>query len=150
MNDTIAIIIAIVLVLLALAFFIYGIFNPSWAARLWYNVRTFPSRMASRMWSGKEFLDYNTYKAKISSIWDEIGDKIWDKIGLDEDILDVDLNIGEKDEVDEGKNVDFDVDKSENNDERQDNDSDEKQVIKSFPKSINFVGVPKLKERNEQ
>ena len=55
-------------ILLCLAFFIYGIFSPSWASRLWYNVRTFPKRVTSWV-SDKTFLDYDSYKLNISSVW---------------------------------------------------------------------------------
>ena len=55
-------------ILLCLAFFIYGLFNPSGASRLWYNIRTFPQRITSWISSNKEFLDYDTYKLDISSI----------------------------------------------------------------------------------
>jgi len=52
-------------ILLALAFFIYGIFSPSWASRLWYNVRTFPQRITSWISDKKTFLDYDSYKLNI-------------------------------------------------------------------------------------
>ena len=61
-----------ILILLVLAFFIYGIFNPSWASRLWYNVRTFPQRVTSWISDKKEFLDYDSYKLKISDVWAKI------------------------------------------------------------------------------
>lgn len=137
--------------MLALAFFIYGIFNPSWAARLWYNVRTFPQRMAVWMWSGKEFLDYNTYKSKISSIWeniwDTISDSIWGKINL-EDNPEVDL--GFDDELD-GDVKSYD-DNSEENEELGLNEPEYnsgKQIIKAFPKSIKFIEIPQLKDNNK-
>lgn len=57
-----------IIILLVLAFFIYGLFNPSWASRLWYNVRTFPSRVTSWI-SDKTFLDYDSYRLDISSVW---------------------------------------------------------------------------------
>lgn len=57
-----------IIILFALAFLIYGIFSPSWAAKLRYNVRTFPYRISSRV-SGQTFLDYDSYK--ISSLDDE-------------------------------------------------------------------------------
>lgn len=147
-----------ILILLALAFFIYGIFNPSWAARLWYNVRTFPSRMASRMWSGKEYLDYNTYKSKISSIWDDISDSIWDKI---DDIWDkIDLSIEDEDIEDfdlEDVGIDVDYDDEEDDfDEEYLSENDEKStkntgknVIKAFPKAIRFVEIPEMKQEAE-
>ncbi|MDR0860731.1 MAG: hypothetical protein LBO09_07335 [Candidatus Peribacteria bacterium] len=36
-----------IIILLGLAFFIYGLFSPSGASRLRYGVKTFPQRMAS-------------------------------------------------------------------------------------------------------
>ncbi|MDR3169907.1 MAG: hypothetical protein LBU27_09570 [Candidatus Peribacteria bacterium] len=36
-----------IIVLLGLAFFIYGLFSPSGAARLWYGVKTFPQQVAA-------------------------------------------------------------------------------------------------------
>lgn len=142
--------------MLSLAFFIYGIFNPSWAARLWYNVRTFPSRMASRMWSGKEFLDYNTYKSKISSIWDDISDSIsdkiddiWDEIDLDfddESIEDFDLEEDENDvEYDENDN-EFDEDMEYDYEDVEDaKENKGKNVIKTFPRAIKFVEIPEIR-----
>ena len=139
--------------MLALAFFIYGIFNPSWAARLWYNVRTFPSRMASRMWSGKEFLDYNTYKSKISSVWDDISytiDNVWDKNGLNIDDLGIDDSKIEEDEVDYSEDdsdngsvedVEYDYEKVEEN--------KGKNVIKAFPRAVKFVEIPEIKQDGE-
>lgn len=137
--------------MLALAFFIYGIFNPSWAARLWYNVRTFPQRMAGWMWSGKEFLDYNTYKSKISSIWeniwDTISDSIWDKINLGDDS---EFDLGFDDEL-EGNVKSYD----DNLEEKELAEMDEpdyksgKQAIKAFPKSIKFIEIPQLKNDNK-
>lgn len=62
-------------ILLVLAFFIYGIFSPSWASRLWYNVRTFPQRITSWV-SNQTFLDYDSYKRDISSVWAKIDDAI--------------------------------------------------------------------------
>ena len=137
-----------ILILLALAFFIYGIFSPSWAARLWYNVRTFPQRVSSWISSGSEFLDYNTYKLKISSIWDEIWDKIWEKVSLGDDEIDLDLT----------DNIDINVESSEkeeeymnkNIEEDEDSQLEERQTIKAFPKSVNFVDLPALKEKYNQ
>ena len=59
-------------ILLVLAFFIYGIFNPSGASRLWYNVRTFPQRVTSWISDKKEFLDYDSYKLNLSDVWAKI------------------------------------------------------------------------------
>lgn len=115
--------------------------------------------MASRMWSGKEFLDYNTYKSKISSVWDDISDSIsdkidnfWDKFDLelsDENIDDFDL---EKDEND----VEYDYDdRGESEDlEYYENVEDVKEnrgknVIKSFPRAIKFVEIPEIKQEKK-
>ena len=57
---------------MVLAFFIYGIFNPSGASRLWYNVRTFPQRVTSWISDKKEFLDYDNYKLNLSDVWAKI------------------------------------------------------------------------------
>ena len=139
-----------ILILLALAFLIYGIFNPSWAARLWYNVRTFPQRVTSRISSGSEFLDYNTYKSKISSIWDEIWDKIWDKIGLGEGEIDLDLDDEIDIEIDENK-VDNEENIVDENIEKESNSKlDDKQTIKAFPKSVRLIEIPKLEWKGTQ
>ena len=96
--------------MLALAFFIYWIFSPSGAARLWYNVRTFPQRMAGWMWSTKEFLDYDSYKSKISSVWDSIWDKVEslgdgiEKLG-DKIDIDIKTNVDKDDKVEEKNEV---------------------------------------------
>ena len=55
-----------------MAFFIYGIFNPSGVSRLWYNVRTFPQRVTSWISDKKEFLDYDSYKLNLSDVWAKI------------------------------------------------------------------------------
>lgn len=63
-----------IILILWLAFFIYGLFNPSWASRLWYNVRTLPDRVVSRF-SNQTFVDYDSYKwlkDEASSVWDKI------------------------------------------------------------------------------
>lgn len=144
-----------ILILLALAFFIYWIFNPSWAAKLWYNVRTFPSRMASRMWSGKEFLDYDSYKSKISSVWDSISDTIgdiWDKIDsvwdkIDSDIDDEDFDYFDLDEVDyDDDDYDEKTDYDFEDEEKESTKNTGKNVIKAFPRAIKFVEVPELKQ----
>lgn len=102
--------------------------------------------MAWWMWSTKEYLDYNAYKSKISSIWDNIwdsiSDSIWDKInlgwnteieGLDfENELDMDVNSYDD------KN-DIEVTETENN-----NDNSKTQSIKAFPKSVKFIDIPQL------
>ena len=57
-----------ILILLVLAFLIYGIFNPSWASRLWYNVRTFPQRVTSWISDKTTFKDYDSYKLDLSDV----------------------------------------------------------------------------------
>ena len=143
------------MILLALAFFIYGIFSPSWAAKLWYNVRTFPQRITSWISSGSEFLDYDSYKSKISSIWDTIWDAIWDKINPENDDYEIwDSDFDDWFEV----NIDFESDKKKNKEKQQDvekteyeNDSktSDKNTIKSFPKAVKFVELPELKQEAE-
>ena len=100
------------------------------------------------MSAGSEFLDYDNYKSKISSIWD----KIWDK---------VDWVIDGVEEVDFG-DVSIDENNSENkgvveenvvseNEENDISDSKEKQTIKKFPKSLQVVKFPSLdKKENER
>jgi len=48
-----------IVMLLVIAFFIYGLFSPSGAARLWYNVKSFPQRVAFWM-GGTEFVSYDS------------------------------------------------------------------------------------------
>lgn len=72
-----------ILLLLLIAFWIYWGFSPSWAARLWYNIRTFPARINGWVFN-QDFLNYDKYKENIkdktddtlSSIWDFIDDSI--------------------------------------------------------------------------
>lgn len=103
------------------------------------------------MWSTKEFLDYNTYKSKISSIWDEIWDSIsdtignaWDKIDLGGDSEIVDFNDGSDTGV---ESYDYDNEKDVEKFEKSDNSKN--QTIKSFPKYVRFVEIPQLKEENK-
>ena len=122
---------------MALAFFIYWLFSPSWAARLWYNVRTFPQRVTSRF-SSQTFLDYDSYKLDVPSI----GEKIWDKIDLsggdneDSDWDKVDTHTNETSEVDNND--------SERNENSENEKNEEEQVIKSFPRTIDFIKLPSL------
>ncbi len=98
--------------------------------------------MAWWMWSTKEYLDYNTYKSKISSIWDTIWDEIWDKIDLDVDYqvddLDDELDVDEKlyDNNEKGVEIDNKEDSS-------------KRTIKAFPKSVKFIDIPRLNGWNK-
>ena len=128
-------------ILLVIAFFIYGLFSPSWASKLWYNVRTFPNRVVSRF-SNKSFTDYNAYKLNISWIWSE------DKLNLEDENVDSDLDSDLDSEFDiwisnddldidddytyreDGKyNTDVEIVESNQNIEKTNSD---KNVIKSF------------------
>lgn len=94
------------------------------------------------MWSTKEYLDYNTYKSKISSIWDTIWDEIWDKVDLD-----VDYQVDESnDELDIDENL---YDNNERDVEIDNNEDSSKRTIKAFPKSVKFVDIPRLYEWNK-
>ena len=101
------------------------------------------------MSSDLEFLDYDKYKIDISSI----GDKIWDKIGLGDG--EIDLNLRDKNNVETGEKLgeesEIYKEESTGKDER-DGDSKlvGKQTIKSFPKSMKFFEFPELKENNKQ
>ncbi len=108
--------------------------------------------MAGWMWSGKEFLDYDNYKSKISAIWDNIwdtiSDSIWDKINLDENSEvdlgfddDVDSDITSYDDNWNEKEI-VEIDDASNNSEGQ--------TIKSFPKSLKFVEIPQLNQKNKK
>ena len=116
---------------------------------MWYNVRTFPERVAWWMWSGSEFLDYDAYKSNISSIWDEI----WDKIDLDdeEDKNDLELDDIELDE----SNVDVEKDDKDimetdvkENEEDMASQNRDKRAIKAFPRSVKFVEFSQMTEKN--
>lgn len=99
-------------ILLIIAFFIYGLFSPAWASKLWYNVRTFPDRLVS-WFSNKSFVDYDSYKLNISKIWSK--DKSdWEDIELDSN-LDVDINsdIDLNPDIDTDMNLDLDNDYTE-------------------------------------
>jgi len=102
--------------------------------------------MAGWMWSTKEFLDYDSYKSKISSIWDSIWDKVEslgdgienleEKIDINVDIEDnSDMNskVEEKNEVKDTEIVDTKEEKSDKN----------WKTIRSFAKntSLDFVDV---------
>lgn len=108
--------------------------------------------MASWMGSGKEFLDYDSYKLNISSIGDKIWDEIWDKIDLndDEDVSDLELyndreNVEVEDRIiDDTEEMDGNV--SEDEDENISENMD-KRAIKAFPRSIKFVDFPQLADK---
>ena len=110
--------------------------------------------MAGWMWSTKEFLDYDSYKSKISSIWDSIGDKVeslGDGIENLGDKIDIDVTPSENEKEIEIKNEKNDEKDVEKNTEKEDSSklSDE-QTIKSFPKSVKFVEVPEVKEKSKE
>lgn len=130
-----------------MAFFIYGIFSPSWAARLRYNVRTFPSRVTSWI-SNQSFLDYDSYKLSMPSIWDKIELNIGDENSEDSEILDID----EKTEIDvnsEQENLDIKEEDINSKDKELETDVDEADKIKAFPKSINFIELPGIKGKSK-
>ena len=99
--------------------------------------------MASWMWSSEKYLDYDNYKLDISSI----GDDIWDKI----DLLNGD---DENEDLDSEEKADISIDKTEIDEE----DNNEKiakgssslkwQTIKSFPRSVKFVKFPELQKKD--
>ena len=100
------------------------------------------------MSSGSQFLDYDTYKSNISSIWDEI----WDKIELDDEdennleLDDVDLDESKVDvEKDEEDTVETNVTENEGDIISQ---SGDRRAIKAFPRSIKFVEFSQVAEKN--
>lgn len=124
-------------ILLVLAFFIYWIFSPSWAGKLWYNVRTFPQRIASRI-SNQTFMDYENYKSSLS---EELNNIIPESTKEEND-----ENSGE-----EAKNTDDEVKLEEGGDtkndeldikESDDDNLSDKHTIKSFP---TFTKLPDIK-----
>ena len=126
------------MILLALAFFIYWIFNPSWAARLWYNVRTFPQRVSSWISSGKEFLDYDSYKLNIPSVSDiDLNiDSDWDFLDYDMDVVDDFDEDEEKSKVEDNEFVDAEKWKSDKS----------WKTIRSFANntSLSFINIESL------
>ena len=56
-----------IVMLLVIAFFIYGLFSPSGAARLWYNVKSFPQRVAFWM-GGTEFVSYDSWDVASTAV----------------------------------------------------------------------------------
>ena len=103
--------------------------------------------MAGWMWSTKEFLDYDNYKSKISSIWDSIWDKVesigdgienlGDKIDIDVDIED---NLDKNDKIEKESDVkDIEINEIEKSDK-------DWKVIRSFAKNISlkFIDVKSL------
>ena len=130
-----------ILILLCIAFFIYWIFSPSWASRLWYNIRTFPQRVTS-WFSNQSFLDYDTYKIDTPSIWDSIDVDFIDEEDENYDIDDEDNEFKQKKsdksekEIKEEKNVE--------SEKKSNSKSESKGTIKSFPRTIKFVKMPEL------
>lgn len=111
------------------------------------------------MWSGKEFLDYNTYKTKISSVWDDISDEISDKIGDIWGKIDLEFDdetIGDFDLEEDENDVEYDVENDEDDygdsedieyyeDDKNVKENKGKNVIKPFPRVIKFVEIPEIK-----
>ena len=81
-----------IVILLWLAFFIYWLFSPSGASRLWYNVRTFPQRVISWISSTKDFIDYDSYKLDISSVWAKDDEDLNNEVNSVDDVQDVKEN----------------------------------------------------------
>ena len=99
------------------------------------------------MSSSSQFLDYGTYKSNISSIWDEI----WDKI----DLGDEDENKLELDDVDLDEKIDVEKDEEdivETNVKENEGDitskNEDRRAIKAFPRSIKFVEFSQLMGKN--
>lgn len=134
-----------ILILLVLAFFIYWIFSPSWAARLRYNVRTFPSRVTSWI-SSQSFLDYDSYKLSLPSVWDKIDLNIGDEDSQDIENSDIDENVEIGVKTDQ-ETINIDEEKSNSKDEESETDSSE--TIKSFPKSVDFVELPTVEHKTQ-
>ena len=90
---------------MVLAFFIYWIFNPSGASRLWYNVRTFPQRVTSWISDKTTFLDYDSYKLNLSDVWAKIkGDE--DTSSVRDTDIEVEDNTKKSEEKKEDKTED--------------------------------------------
>ena len=121
-------------ILLVLAFFIYWIFNPSWAGKLWYNFRTFPQRITSWV-SNQSFTDYENYKLKSSKIWDII------KSASDDTET---TNNPDEEEIIEPENND---DKIENN--ANDEETNSNKTIKSFQTFSKISKMPKLINKSD-
>ena len=86
-------------------------------------------------------MDYDSYKSKISAIWDEI----WDKINLEVDIPDIE--IADDENVDED-NIETDEKIDENSEEKSEETTEIKhwQTIKSFPNSTKLIDLSQIKE----
>lgn len=93
--------------------------------------------------SDQTFLDYDSYKLDISSVeskidlwddietWDELeDDSIINSVEQDENIVEVDTQIEEREQVTE-KSVEW-------------------QSIKAFPRVVNFIKIPSLKREEKQ
>lgn len=122
-------------ILLILAFFIYWIFSPSGAGKLWYNIRTFPQRITSWI-SDKNFLDYESYKSSLSEIWDNIKSNLTD----DDIIEDSDEKADEENNLEPEDNSEkWKIETSTDNNGSENNN----QPIKRFPKITKFPDFPK-------
>lgn len=129
-------------ILLVLAFFIYWIFSPSWAGKLWYNIRTLPQRITSRV-SDQNFMDYENYKLNLSK---ELDDIISD---TSENENEENLN-DENDTIDEYKKSDSEENLDKKSDETSDDDNslDDKPTIKAFPVIKKFPDITKPIKKN--
>ena len=103
--------------------------------------------MSGWMSNSSEFLDYDSYKLKISSIWE----KIWDKIESIDDNID---NLWEDIDIkveNEEKNLENDSKNNlGNSDETNVSQVEWRQTIKSFPKFEKPAKVPELKIKDKQ
>ncbi len=119
-------------ILLVLAFFIYWIFNPSWAGKLWYNIRTLPQRITSKI-SNQNFINYEEYKSNLSEIWDKIklntnGDEP-NKISNNKE----DTELQNNNENDNNKKNETTTDESKH--------SDNENTLQTFPEMIKFSNL---------
>lgn len=119
-------------ILLVLAFFIYWIFNPSWAGKLWYNIRTLPQRITSKI-SNQNFINYEEYKSNLSEIWDKIklntnGDEP-NKISNNKE----DTELQNNNENDNNKKNGTTTDESKH--------SDNENTLQTFPEMIKFSNL---------
>jgi len=122
-------------ILLVLAFFIYWIFSPSWAGKLWYNVRTFPQRIASRV-SDQNFMDYENYKLNLS---EELNNIIPESTKEEND---ENSNEEAKNTDDEGELENDNNSKNDELDVKESNNLSGRPIIKSFP---TFTKLPDIK-----
>lgn len=110
------------------------------------------------MWSTKEFLDYDSYKSKISSVWENLDLDVEDIISqdkddsIDEDDFDSKADIQNKSKKDKVKEDVYDENESDNLKVEMDNndtENEDKIRVKAFPKNIKFIEMPDLKWKHE-